>query len=68
MNNWAKEAEKQIKTLEKYSKAQEEENQRNQQRIEELEGRVLEYEKEASIRAVIDAESLGGIEQQEGKA
>ena len=38
------------------------------QRIKELEGRVLEYEKEASIRAVIDAESLGGIQQQEGKA
>ena len=34
----------------------------------EAEKIILEYEKEASIRAVIDAESLGGIEQQEGKA
>ena len=33
LNQWAKEAVQQIKTLEKYSEAQEEENQRNQQEV-----------------------------------
>ena len=39
-----------------------------EQWAKEAEKIILEYEKEASIRAVIDAESLGGIQQQEGKA
>ena len=39
-----------------------------EQWAKEAEAVILEYEKEASIAAVIDAESLGGIQQQEGKA
>ena len=39
-----------------------------EQWAKEAEAVILEYEKEASIAAVVEAESVSGIQQQKGKA